>query len=326
VRGKTYSGGLAMGNLQLGGRQRAGQPGAVFSDTFRFRAEPVTADLPLTITPDQVTAFEWTRLAAPIPPMLPSLNQIGFDYMDWIVAPVLITPPGGEAPGRVIFWASGARRDEAGQLLADPDSDFLLPFSGVYQGNDLIFQNESIVMEVTGIPIPFNLLEMRGRLGSDLRMEEATVYADTEALSIPTFGPYLVIGGLANEVYKKLLVSGTFVTRPYPAADPANKAPAGVSLSGLAYTPPAEDEAGEVAATLQLSPDFDPERHRPAILLIDAAETEAVYLNYAAGTETAVSGDQATVTLTIPAETSLPTDLQAVILLDVFPLAYQALR
>ena len=33
-------------------------------------------------------AFEWTRLAAPLPPMLPSLNQIGFDYLDWIVGTV----------------------------------------------------------------------------------------------------------------------------------------------------------------------------------------------------------------------------------------------
>lgn len=321
VQGRTYSGGLALGNLQLGGRSTG-----VFSDTFRFQTEPLPADLPLAISPDAVTAFEWTRLAAPIPPMLPSLNQIGFDYMDWIVAPAAITPAEGDAPGRVIFWASGARRDEAGRLLADPDSDFLLPFSGVYQGNDLIFQNESIVMEVTGIPIPFNLLEMRGRLGSDLRMEEATVYADTEALSIPTFGPYLVVGGLANEVYKKLLVSGAFVTRPYPPGDPANKAPQGVSLVDLSYTPPGEDEAGAVTATLQLPPDFDPERHRPAILLIDAAETEAVYLNYAAGTETAVANEQAAVTLTIPAGTALPVDLEAVILFDVFPLAYESLR
>ena len=35
-----------------------------------------------------MTTFEWTRLAVPIPTMLPSLNQIGFDYMNWIVGVV----------------------------------------------------------------------------------------------------------------------------------------------------------------------------------------------------------------------------------------------
>ncbi len=38
-------------------------------------------DLPSSIGMNQVSALVWTRLAAPIPSMLSSLNQIGFDWI-----------------------------------------------------------------------------------------------------------------------------------------------------------------------------------------------------------------------------------------------------
>lgn len=97
----------------------------------------------------------------------------------------------------------------------------------------------------------------RARLGDNFTMDTATLYADTDALAIPNFGPYQVIGGLANDVYKKLLVSGTFITRPYPDGDPANKRPSGITLTALTFTPPDGQRDGQVVATLQLSPDYD---------------------------------------------------------------------
>ncbi len=320
VNGDYYTGGVALGNLQLGGRSSGS-----FAETFAFQSLPLSGELPLAVGPDQTTALEWTRLAVPIPPMMPSLNQIGFDYMDWIMAPVVVSPPDAQGQGRFVLWATGGRRDENGQFVADPASDFLLPFSGRYQGQDVILQNGSVVMEVTGIPIPFNLLEMRGRLGDDWTMDGATLYADTDALSIPTFGPYLVIGGLANDVYKKLLVSGTFLTRPYPQNDPANKRPSGISVTSLDFTPPQAEADGRVEAVLQLPPDYDLSRHQPAILLLDGAAIEAVYLNYRELLATAVSGDTATVTLTIPAGTALPAALQTAVILDAYPLAIEPL-
>ncbi len=321
VSGDYYTGGLALGNLQLGGRKSG-----AFTDTFTFQTADAGGDLPLSIGPEQAEALEWTRLAVPIPPMMPSLNQIGFDYMDWIMTPVVMTPPDAEGQGRLVLWVTGGKHDDNGQLVADPESDFLLPFSGRYQGQDVILQNESVVMEVTGIPIPFNLLEMRGRLGDDLAMDGATLYADTDALSIPTFGPYLVIGGLANDVYKKLLVSGTFITRPYPADDPANKRPSGVSVTAVDFTPPDDKTAGQVVATLQLPPGFDPTSHRLAILLLDGAATEAVYLNYVELLATAVTGNTATITLTIPAGTTLPDTLQGAVIFDAYPLTIEPLN
>ena len=67
----------------------------------------------MTIGTDQVTGLELTRLAAPIPSMLPSLNQIGFDYMDWLMGPVVMTPADANGQRKAIQWAIGAKQNEA---------------------------------------------------------------------------------------------------------------------------------------------------------------------------------------------------------------------
>lgn len=321
VDGNYYTGGVALGNLTLGGR-RQGR----FNDTITFTTEPSAVDqIPLAVGDDAVSALEWTRLATPIPPMLPSLNQIGFDYLDWIMGPVAISEPDAGGNGRFVLWVIGGQRDESGALVADPDSDFTLALSGRYQGDAFILENCSFTMPITGIPIPFNLLQMRGQLGAAGRARPgATIYADTEALSIPTFGPYLVIAGLANNWFEKLLVTGTYITRPYPADSPASQRPAGLSVASLDYTPPTADVDGQVTATFQLEPgaSYPLDAHRPGILLLDESAMQAVPLDYHANLSATAdaAGNLASVTLRIPAGTALPAALQATVMVDVFPL------
>jgi outer membrane protein assembly factor BamB len=320
VTGNVYSGGTNVGNLTLGGSRR----GQVNATVTLHTAPPVAASLPLTKTAGAVTALEWTRLATPLPAMLPSLNQIGFDYMDWILGTVALAPE-TEATGRFVWWAIGARRDETGTLVADPDSDFTLPLSGSYEGDTFTVANSSFTMAITGIPIPFNLLQMRGQLDAGGRVGPgATVYAETEALSIPTFGPYLVLAGLANNGWEKLTVAGTYVTRPYPPSGPASQRPPGVALDTLSFKPPMPNDDGAVRATLSLAPGaaYPAAGHRPGILLLDVTRTEAVPLDYHANLTHTVDarGNLASITLTLPAGTSLPDTLDAVVILDVFPL------
>ena len=325
VESNVYTGGLPVGNLTLGGKKRARIEDTVTLRTRATDGEP----LPLKLGDDEVTALEWTRLAVPIPPMMPSLNQIGFDYLDWIIGTVDITDPDAQGGGKATLWAIGAKRDSEGRLVADPESDFTLPLSGRYQDNAFILTDQDFVMPVTGIPIPFNLFELRGQLAGDLRVEPgATVYADTEALSIPTFGPYLVIAGLANNWFEKLLVAGTYLTRPYEDGS-ANRRPEGLTVTALDYIPATEKQAGKVTATFELAAgaSYRLDEHRPGILLMDTAQTQAVYLDYHNNLSSTAdaSGNVATVTLTIPAGTAVPEQMDAIVLADVFPLFRKSL-
>ena len=318
VTGKYFTNGTRVGNMTLGGSE-AGS----FQGQFKFHTSSTGSPLPLTVSADKVTGLEWTRLAAPIPTMLPSLNQIGFDYMDWLIGPVMVTAPDASGRGKFILWATGAKRNSDGQLSADPASDFAIPLNGRYQGPDFILQDQDFPMAITGIKIPFNLFELRGRLGADGVTSLPAAFADTDTLSIPTFGPYMVIAGLANNWYQKLLVSGTYVTRPYDGA--ANHALDGIHVAGISFQPPAEKTPAKVTAEFLLDPGatYPAKDHRAAILLVDPATAGAVYLDYLANLNTAADGNGniKSVTLTIPSTVKLPASVQAYIMLDVYPAA-----
>lgn len=320
VSGGYGIGGLYLGNLVVGG-WRAGH----FEDEIAFRTTAPVADrLPLSVGDSRTAALEWTRLAVPIPSMMPSLNQIGFDSMDWIVGTVAVTPI-DERRGRVILWAIGGRRDEQGRLVADPASDFTLPLAGRYQDDTFIVANEHFAMAITGIPIPFNHLELRGRMGPDLRaLPGATVLAETRVLSIPTFGLALVLAGLASDGWRTLRTVGTFITRPYDEAGGANRRPAGVSIGPVTCDPPSRRRAGRVEAAVRLEPGaaYPVSAHRPGILLVDAAGREVLSLDYhrQLATTADADGNLSAVSLVIPAGTRLPAGTRAVVLLDVFPM------
>jgi outer membrane protein assembly factor BamB len=320
--GKYYTGGYRLGNMTLGGSY-AGK----FEDEFNFQVHQAP-NLPLSVDSEKSTALEWTRLAAPIPPMLPSLNQIGFDYIDWIVAPVLVTPPDGTDQGKFILWAIGAKHAPDGSLVPDPDSDFTLPLNGRYQGADFIAIDQNFPMPITGINIPFNLFELRGRLNSDGTTTYPAAYASTDALSIPTFGPYLVIAGLANNWYKELLVSGTYVTRYFDGT--ANHAPKGIQVSDARFSSPTKDTDGLVTAAFVLDPgaSYPASEHRAGLLLVDPATQEAVYMDYTANLSTRAdaAGNIQSVTLTLPRGTKLPEKLDVYVILDVFPVLQKTVR
>jgi outer membrane protein assembly factor BamB len=326
VKGNTYTGGTPIGNLTLFGSKTG-----TFSDTLIFKVQPSElAQLPVEIEHDRVSALEWTRLAAPIPTMLPSLNQIGFDYIDWIIGAIDRTPPDDQGRGKVLLWAIGARRDEHGVLQADPQTKFILPLVGEYQGDAFIVSNQKSILPITEIPIPFDLFELRGRLGGDLKVKPgASAYAETPVLSIPNFGIKLVFAGLANNWIEKLTVLGTYITRPYDERGSANRRPAGLAVSKIDYVPPTSAQAGKVIAHLQLAPGaaYSADQHLGSIVLIDEATLRPVYFDYHTNLSNAAdaAGNLSTITLTIPAGTRLPASTRAIVMSDVFPLHEQTL-
>jgi hypothetical protein len=262
--------------------------------------------------------------------MLPSLNQIGFDYIDWIIGAIDRTPPDDQGRGKVLLWAIGAKRDANGVLVADPTTKFILPLVGEYQGDAFIVSNQKSILPITEIPIPFDLFELRGRLGADGKVKPgASAYAETPVLSIPNFGTKLVFAGLANNWIDKLNVMGTYVTRPYDDRGSANRRPDGLSVSKIDYTPPTSSQAGSVVAHMQLAPGaaYPTNQHLGSLVLIDATTLTPVYFDYHTNLSTAsdAAGNLSTITLTIPAGTKLPASTKAIVMADAFPLHEQTL-
>ncbi len=79
------SGAYSAGGLRVGPQAIGATSAAPFSDAIKFRTAPGGGKLPLSKpTRKRASAFQLSRLAVPLPPFLPSVNQIGFDSYDLI--------------------------------------------------------------------------------------------------------------------------------------------------------------------------------------------------------------------------------------------------
>ena len=82
-----------------GGWEGDGAQGPV-DGTIRFRTAPVRRrGPPLATAARRVSAFRLSRLAVPLPPIVPSLNQIGFDSYDMVVGALDVSKPDARRRG-----------------------------------------------------------------------------------------------------------------------------------------------------------------------------------------------------------------------------------
>ncbi len=316
-----------IGNLDFGGRQ-AGR----FEKTLRFHVSPPSQPrLPLTAGEGRAPALEFTRLAVPIPTMMPSLNQIGFDYIEQIQGLVDMDPPGEDGTGRFVLWTIGARYDGEGNLVPDQvqkggvESEFSYAYNGRYRGNDFMACASDVTLSVTGFDVPIEHLELRGRLMPNGRVRAgAHIYGYSSALRIPTYGPLLIMAGLVSNVWERLLVMGTYVTRDYAARGDANAHPEEIAVQQVDYRAPTHEAPGHVIVTFERASgaSFPITAHRAGIVLLRAGRAEAVQLDYNKLLRSTHDGrgNLAMVSLTLPRGAALPQNLRAAVMLDAYPL------
>ena len=93
--------------------QYTGGGGGSFSDRIRFATERRHGTrLPLKTGRKRVGAFNLRRLALPLPSLLPSVEQIGFDSYDWIAGTLQRTRTGNGNRGRLLLWVVGSKEDK----------------------------------------------------------------------------------------------------------------------------------------------------------------------------------------------------------------------
>lgn len=316
VRGDYYDGGFRFGNLTIGGR-RAGK----FDQELRLRTRSAGPGPRWQPDRDETPAFEWTRLAVPIPAMLASLNQIGFDDMEWIMGAI------AAGDDTLILWGVPGRRAQ-NVLVVDAEATSALLLSGTRRGGSLFLSARDFEASVTGIPVKLDLMELRGEIDRSLiAAPGASFLAEADALSIPTFGWPLVLSGLASGLWDRLVMSGTYVTRPYRG--PANRRPQGLQVTLVESVRPTEALPGQVVAHFRLAPgaSYRLSEHRVAMVLIDAVKGGVLPLDYRSRLTTSATpeGDLLQAVLTIPAGTDVSDDLEVVVLTDVFPLYRKSL-
>jgi hypothetical protein len=224
---------------------------------------------------------------------------------------------------KAIFWAVGGKRDPTGNLIIDPETEFILPLCGRVMNGAFILSNYNFTLPVTGIPIPFSHFQIRGQFNQDIITGDSAMgYAETRIFSIPTFGPLLVLAGLATDLGRKLLAMLTYKTRKHHRGT-ANLCPYGIHMSNIDYRAPTKRNKGWVIAKFSYDENTTYQicDHVPGILLIDDEIMEAVSMDYSTllHTQADATGNLDSIKLSIPKGTKLPDSLCAIVMLDVYP-------
>jgi outer membrane protein assembly factor BamB len=285
-----------------------GTPGG--SATFMHTAEltPAAAS-PYPVAVGSV--WEASRLALPLPTLLPSYNQIGFDSLQYLVSIVVV------GQGHTIAWMAGAKlAADSNATVIDPATQALFPLEVDYGGGFITLINANGVrVKVTNATIPLHTFRLAAALGSDGNaVGVARATGTTICGAILTYGPFLQKLGLCNPTSDVLAISGAANFTRFAGA----AAPAAADVGTVSFTATSTAVTAAVSGShLALA------EHVAAILLVDATTGAPLSLDYGLVTKRGAdsAGNLATVTLPLPTDRTLPAAVTAYLIIDVSPVA-----
>ncbi len=305
---------LTRTGLKLSG----GTVGGSVTGSFKLAlTPPATYSLPLPVPQkpgDPAGVWEVSRLSLPLPTVLPSYNQIGFDSLIYFVGLVE-----GSGTQGVAWMAGGKLLDTSNTPVIDPATQALVPLSFSYQGGVLTLQNpDGISVEVMSAVIPLASFRMAANLGMDgsaaagVRLDGSTVCA-----GVPMYGPFLEQLGLCNPQTDMLVVLGGANMGLYNGG--TQQAPTGVGAVSFTAT------ATAISATISGSSIVLAD-HVASILMVDTSTGLPVSVDYGLVTTrtAAADGTLATVSVDVTGKT-LPAQVRAYLMVDTYPAAVSTL-
>ena len=294
-----------------------GTTGGAIDHTFTFTLQsptdaPTTLPLPVPTTPgDDAGIWEMARLAAPLPTILPSYNQIGFDSLHWEVG--IVHGTGTEAVG----WVMGALpSDAAPGVVPDPATKALFPVTIHFDHGRVTLENQAgLALEAMGASLSFDDFRLSARLDKKGEAQDggAVLSVTSTCSTIAFYGAFLQQLGFCNPNTDQLVAFGAALLRPLGTG--VQHAPTGVGTVTSAHTPTQVSFAlagGTLAAA----------QHRLGILLEDAATGVPIAIAY--GPNTTQNGDAQghlnAVALDVTSA-KLPPKVRAWLMVDTYPSA-----
>jgi hypothetical protein len=293
VTGLVTTGGPRLGNVTLG-------PGGLEPYVGTFTVQTGGDGKAWDSTTDP--GLSLSRLAVPLPPMLPSVNQIGFDFYDWI---------GGAVPTRgedTVVWFVGAKRDAEGEIVADPSARFAFPVHGQQRGGTFEFNASGVNLWFTFGPVPLQRFDLRGTFGPDGQVEPTSQFlAEAVCADIPSYGALMPATGMCDTA-GVLTAAGTFLGGT--ADSPAVQKVPGLQVGAVTY------DNGVVSADINAPAGYTTDNHYVSILLIDA-DGKPVPLDYWANTTIRSEPDGRISGVDVAAPGL--SDITAIVMTDAFP-------
>jgi outer membrane protein assembly factor BamB len=294
-----YLVGMNRTGLQLSGGSRGG----VAHTTLSLQVND-----PGATAIDPASTWEVSRLAVPLPTVMPSYNQIGFDSLHYLVGIAEWSGTSGVA------WMVGGKLDDQGIASVDPATKAVFPLALQANGATITASaQDGLSVDIMNITLPFSTFRVDARLdpqGHDA-VGTASLVGSTKCAGVPMYGQFLEKLGLCNPQTDAI----SFVAGSNFTWHGAQQAPAGLGTVTFAT-------AGDgVTATLAGS-SLVAAQHLASVLLVDDATGAPVTLGYALDTARATAGDGTLASVKIPyAGHAHPAKARAYLMIDTFPAA-----
>ena len=288
--------------------------GGSFNETFTFdigarskTAFPfIVADAP----GDDTGIVELYRIAAPLPTILPSYNQIGFDSIHYVMG--LVEAAGDE----VIAWGVGGTLDGQGNTVVSPSSEVRFPL--VFRWDDgllTMINEEGFTIEFNGFPLPFQFFRVATTLDArGTATRSPWLNAKTICDEITFYGDFLDLLGFCNRETGLLDAVGGAEFRAF-GSEGIQSAPPGIGTVEFS-------RQGDVIAAALTDTALRSEEHNFGLLLLDAATGTPVGLNYTERTAKAPgTGTVQSVSVDLREVDAVPDTLRVYLMVDAYPSA-----
>ena len=279
------------------------------SGSFTFRT--VSEDHPppdLEVGPDRTDAIEVRNMAPYQPPLVVSLNQIGFDSVDMIGSVI------HRAGERFVLWLTAGRHGEGGTVI-DPATTSMVALNGVLDGASFLLEGEHLELITGGPPIKVHEFRLTSQFDPAGSFDAgASVFALSHCLDMGALGLGMLVLDQCNAA-RDFVSVGTLRGTAYDGA--ANTRPAGVAVAQVSFS------ARRVVAELDAE-DYPLSEHLPAIVLLDEITGRVVPIDYreALSAEGDAAGNLSKITLDVPRNAGIaPGRTRALVVADLFPLA-----
>lgn len=316
----SVSGNYLVNPTRDGLKFTGGTVGGTFKKTLQFDVSkgPAAPALSIPKTPgDASSVFELYRCAVPLPTILPSYNQIGFDSLHYLLGMVEGTP------ARSIAWFIGGMLDGTGKTLPDPATKVLFPVDVSYEDGLLTMTNESgFSVNAMNADISFDTFRASLHLGSSGQTVSSPVlHVTTNCNNIPTYGTFLVSLGFCNPNTGIMNVFGSYDFRGVGS----KSAPSGLGTVAFAAAAAGLLTDAQVTATFTGN-SVKLADHSYGLLLVDPSTGKPVSLQYGLKTTRTAraTGEVDAVTVSIPKDKK-PANARAYLMVDTYPAAVATL-
>jgi outer membrane protein assembly factor BamB len=305
-------------------RFEGGAVSGTFNQTFDLSVHQGGPSLPMVMPGapgDPSSAFELLRIAVPLPTIMPSYNQIGFDSLHYLVG--MVSGDGSHGVG----WVIGGLPGPGDTTVVDPATKVMFPVEVRHNAGLITLENRAgFVANAMNFDMPFDTFRWAGRMGPTGAMEGApSVHVKTKCSNIPTYGPFMSALGMCNPTTDLLNVYGASNVRPF-AGGVVNK-PNG--LGSVTFTKASGWFGGSltnptVTATIEGS-QLKASEHAFGLLIVDMAGKPMSHKYGLATTKTArADGTIESVTVNFP-QSNVPDIGRVYLMVDTYPAAVRVM-